>query len=351
MSTVLTYPGVYIEELGSMPLSIASGATAVPAIATSDSAVTGVIRINSWMEFLALVKTFDGAKKTHVAVRSYFINGGGYCYLIPTDKLVAEVPGLDDITLLVAAGENIQEAVATLCVNGASLFAILDGEDKALGDIGAAALSATPHAAVYYPWLSAAWGSDGSAVDVPPSAAVAGAYCTTDRERGVWKAPANVVLRGGLTPKFKVSDELQGQHNSGLALNMLREFDGRGLLIWGARTLEDSDDWRYVPVRRLFSSVEKDVKRSMHTMMFEPNSQATWERVRSAIDNYLHQLWRQGALQGGTPQDAYFVKIGLDQTMTQDDISQGKLIASVGIAAVRPAEFIILQFTQDMGQA
>ena len=122
-------------------------------------------------------------------------------------------------------------------------------------------------------------------------------------------------------------------------------------MVWGARTLAAATgdtSWRYIPVRRLFNSAERDIKKTMQTMVFEPNSQPTWEKVRSAIENYLYHLWTQGAFAGATAKDAYFVQIGLNVTMTQDQINQGQMIATVGMAAVRPAEFIILQFTQNM---
>ncbi|WP_338876152.1 phage tail sheath family protein [Mycetohabitans endofungorum] len=207
--------------------------------------------------------------------------------------------------------------------------------------------TASAYSAVYGPWLVADWAPD---VNIPPSAAVAGAVCTTDRERGVWKAPANIGLKGGVQPKERVSDTLQGDYNKqDKPLNLIRVFQGTDPLIWGARTLAtDTDRWRYVPVRRLFNAVEKDIGRAMHAAMFEPNSQPTWEKVRAAIDNYLHAVWRQGGLQGSKPDEAYFVQIGLGLTMTQDEIDDGRLIVKIGLAPVRPAEFIILQMTQDM---
>ncbi len=133
-------------------------------------------------------------------------------------------------------------------------------------------------------------------------------------------------------------------------INAIRHFTGKGTLIWGARTLDQTDNWRYIPVRRLFNTAERDIKRAMRFAVFEPNSQPTWKRVQTAIDNYLYQLWQQGALAGNKPQEAYFVQIGKDITMSEDDIQQGKMIVKVGMAAVRPAEFIILQFSQYVAQ-
>lgn len=320
----------------------------------------------------------------YLSLKTYFDNGGGRAYVMNVNSLASAVPGFDDITLLVQAGarlDSFKTPVSTLCKLGNTYFAVFDGPSEEIGRNGKVTTStasigndqgtqkkakeatepkdategydSNSYTAAYYPWLQADWAikSNKTRVDIPPSAAVAGAYCTVDRERGVWKAPANVALKGGVTPKYKVSDDLNGILNvpvsGGKAINVIRAFRGTGPLIWGARTLKsDLDTWRYVPVRRLFNAVEKDVHRAMGVAVFEPNSAPTWERVRSAIDIYLHSLWRQGALQGSTPQQAYFVQVGLGQTMTADDINNGKLIVQIGLAAVRPAEFIILQVSQ-----
>jgi phage tail sheath protein FI len=149
-----------------------------------------------------------------------------------------------------------------------------------------------------------------------------------------------------------VSDDGQGSMNDA-GINVIRYFPNRGAVVWGARTLAgnsgNSDtSWRYIPVRRLFNSAERDISKALRTMMFEPNNQPTWEKVRSAIENYLHGVWMQGALMGTTPKEAYFVQIGLNITMTPEQVAQGQMITTVGMAAVRPAEFIILKFTQYM---
>ncbi|KOY63755.1 phage tail protein [Photorhabdus heterorhabditis] len=356
-----TYPGVYIEEDASLSLSVRSSATAVPVFAvadgTDDSKLNTPIRVNSWLEYLTRKadKKFDPDNKLDIALRAYFINGGGYAYLIKTKDLEKQVPKLDDVTLLVAAGEDIKSAVTTLCQSGKGLFAIFDGptdqipSDKEPDNI-LTPYPSTHHAAVYYPWLTADWGANKTSVDIPPSAVIAGIYASVDNSRGVWKAPANVPIQGGLQPKYPVTDDLQAQYNKGKALNMIRTFPKSGTLVWGARTLEDSDNWRYIPVRRLFNSAERDIKNAMSFAVFEPNNQPTWKAVHRAIDNYLYALWQQGGLAGNKAEQAYFVQIGKDITMTDDDIKQGKMIVKVGMAAVRPAEFIILQFSQNVAQ-
>ncbi|KWI32628.1 phage tail protein [Burkholderia ubonensis] len=365
MPVTTTYPGVYVEELAGMALSVSSNATAVPvfAIANGDLVFTDpVTRISSWLDYMSHLGEvqFDPTNIRDISLRTYFENGGGYCYLVETSKMQAEVPKLDDATLLVSAGQNLQSVVAALCGEGKNLFAILDGpnddiananqdrgEQEGKGPTWADLYDETPHAAIYYPWLTSDWTDQ----NIPPSAAIAGAYCRNDNARGVWKAPANIMLQGGVLPAFKVTDDFQGQHTwGGKALNMIRQFNNGSPLIWGARTCEDTDSWRYIPVRRLFNSAEKNIKDTMRFVMYEPNNQPTWGRVRAAITNYLYGLWKQGGLMGSKPEEAYFVQIGLGVTMTEDDINQGKMIVKVGMAAVRPAEFIVLQFTQDVAQ-
>ncbi|MBS9423188.1 phage tail sheath family protein [Photorhabdus caribbeanensis] len=355
-----TYPGVYIEEDASLSLSIRSGATAVPvfAVANNNSLIpdNSYIRISSWLEYLTLKGgQFDPTNTLDIALRAYFISGGGYAYLVKTTNLESQVPKLDDVTLLVAAGEDITTAVGKLCQLGKGLFAIFDGPTAQITstqtpDDVLKPYPATQYGAVYYPWLTAEWGEKRALVDIPPSAVMAGIYASVDNSRGVWQAPANVPVQGGLQPKYPMTDDLQGKYNQGKALNMIRTFPKSGTLVWGARTLEDSDNWRYIPVRRLFNSAERDIKNAMSFAVFEPNSQPTWEAVRRAIDNYLHALWQQGGLMGSKAEQAYFVQIGKGVTMTDDDIKQGKMIVKIGMAAVRPAEFIILQFTQNTAQ-
>ncbi len=387
----VTYPGVYIKEIKSQSSSIASGASAVPVFPCYVEDLPKSTRVADWLSFTKAVQPdptklfeFDPENLLHVSMKTYFDNGGGYCWVSPiaekTKKTIAgkkkealaggesselppsllnygalfvsEVQAMDDVTLIVAAGHDISDAVTKLCLAGETRFAILDGPQEVLSTTtNLSAYDSNAYAAVYYPWLQADWAKSGAGVatKIPPSAAVAGIYCAVDRTQGVWKAPANVPLLGGVRPLFKVSDDDQSQYMGPKAINMIREFRGTGPLIWGARTLlAENDEWRYIPVRRLFNAVQKDIKSSIAFSLFEPNNQPTWARVRSAIANYLHTIWKQGGLMGNTEQEAYFVQIGKGVTMTDDDIQNGRMIVKIGLAAVRPAEYIILQFTQDM---
>lgn len=188
---------------------------------------------------------------------------------------------------------------------------------------------------------------------LPPSPAVAGVYANVDRTRGVWKAPANVSLNSVVKPEALLSDLDQGDFNvdaeNGKSINVIRQFVGRGNLVWGARTLAgNNNEWKYVNVRRFFNMVEESCQNATRQFVFEPNDANTWVRVKGMIDNYLTNLWRVGALQGAKPEHAFYVAVGLNQTMTADDILNGLLIVEIGLAVVRPAEFIVLRFSHKL---
>ncbi len=188
---------------------------------------------------------------------------------------------------------------------------------------------------------------------VPASGAVAGIYCATDSNKGVWQAPANVGIASVSDVKDRLSDANQENLNvdgtAGKSVNAIRFFNGKGIVLWGARTLDgNSNEWRYVPVRRLFNYIEESVQKSTNWAVFQPNDANTWVKVQCQIENFLSNLWRDGALAGSTPDKAFYVKVGQDVTMTPQDILEGKLIVEIGIAAVRPAEFIVLKFSHKL---
>lgn len=190
-------------------------------------------------------------------------------------------------------------------------------------------------------------------LELPPSAAMAGVYARVDGERGVWKAPANVSLNyvSGLTVKVTndIQDDLNVHTQGGKSINAIRAFTGKGILVWGARTLAGNDnEWRYISVRRFFNMVEESVQKATGVFVFEPNDANTWVKVKAMIDNYLINQWKAGALAGTTPEQAFYVKVGLGETMTAQDILNGYMIIEIGMAAVRPAEFIVLQFSHKM---
>jgi hypothetical protein len=201
--------------------------------------------------------------------------------------------------------------------------------------------------AVYYPWLVNKAGKA-----IPPAGAIAGVYARVDQNKGVWKAPANESLRGvqqltdALTPPEQA---LGNQSADGKSINPIIESPGKGVLVWGARTLAGNDnEWRYVPVRRFAIMVEQSIQAGLNWVVFEPNAEPLWNSATEAVEAYLMQLYRAGALQGSKAEDAFFVKCGLGETMTALDVTQKKLILQLGFAPLKPAEFVVLHFEWKM---
>lgn len=195
-----------------------------------------------------------------------------------------------------------------------------------------------------------------SMTSMPPSGAIAGVYSMVDRTRGVWKAPANVSLTNVLGPEVSFTktelDALNVDAVAGKSINAIRAFFGKGTLVFGARTLAGNDnEWRYVSVRRFFNMVEESAKKATEPFVFEPNDANTWVKVQGMLENYLITLWRQGALQGAKPEHAFYVAVGLGKTMTALDILEGRMIVEIGLAVVRPAEFIILRFSHKLAES
>lgn len=193
---------------------------------------------------------------------------------------------------------------------------------------------------------------DALTVTLPPSCGIAGLYCMVDNSRGVWKAPANVSMNNVIAPVVQISNADQDDLNvsvDGRSINAIRTFVGKGVLVWGARTLDgNSNEWRYVPVRRLCIMIETSVTVALKAFVFEPNDAKTWVQVKLMIENFLTNLWRQGALAGAKPENAFAVNIGLGKTMTAIDILENRMIVHLMLAVVRPAEFIVISIQQSM---
>jgi len=348
------------------------------------------------------------------AINLYFRNGGGRCYVVSVDAEAAELDaarfmaGLDALdledepTLIVmpqavslaqADYDALNQEALKRCAKLQDRFALLDVKDGDVGKFRTGVLvDNLSYGAAYHPYLDTALvhvfdettvtvktaGADSKLsvikstdtqrynrikknlstqrVTLPPSAAMAGVYARVDRERGVWKAPANVGVMSVVGPAKRISFEQQAALNvdpdTGKSINALRDFPGRGTLVWGARTLAGNDnEWRYVPVRRLFIMVEESAKKATAFAVFEPNDATTWLKVKGMLESYLYGLWENGALQGATPEAAYYVSVGLGRTMRPQDVLEGRMIVEIGIAAVRPAEFIILRFSHMVATA
>ncbi len=242
---------------------------------------------------------------------------------------------------------EVQAALIAFCENKKSCFAILDVpmELKKTNDVAAFRdMYDSTYAAMYHPWLEMYDAGAKRSAYFPPSGAMAGIYARTDVERGVHKAPANEVVRGctGLSCSYN-----EGEQDilNPMGVNLIRAFTGRGIRVWGARTISSNGLWKYLNVRRLFIYVEESIKANTNWVVFEPNSSVLWSRVTRTIETFLATCWRDGALAGSTPSEAFFVECG-PTTMTQDDIDNGRLICKIGIAPVKPAEFVIFRITQ-----
>ncbi|MFD2673186.1 phage tail sheath family protein [Marinicrinis sediminis] len=252
---------------------------------------------------------------------------------------IMAVPGVTDA--------NVQLALVAHCENLKSRFAILDiPRDKTkVADVNTHRdIFDSQYAALYNPWLQVFDPLEKRSIFIPPSGSMAGIYARSDQSRGVQKAPANEVVRG--------CTGLDCQYNNGeqdilnpRGVNLIRAFSGQGIRVWGARTTSSNGLWKYINVRRLFIFVEESIKAGTNWVVFEPNDEMLWARVNRTIEAFLTRIWRDGALMGSSASEAFFVNIGRS-TMTQDDIDNGRLICEIGIAPVKPAEFVIFRITQ-----
>lgn len=257
---------------------------------------------------------------------------------------IMAVPGVTD--------PNVQLTLVAHCENLGSRFAVLDvpKDAKKVQDvINHREIVDSTYAALYHPWLQVFDPLDKKNIMVPPSGSVIGIYARSDNTRGVHKAPANEVVRGctGLDCQFNKGEQ---DILNPKGVNLIRSFPGQGIRVWGARTASSDGSWKYVNVRRLFIFIEESIKANTSWAVFEPNDEALWVRVQRTISVFLNTMWRNGSLAGSSPEEAFFVNIGRD-TMSQDDIDNGRLICEIGVAPVKPAEFVIFRITQKTNTA
>jgi uncharacterized protein len=255
-----------------------------------------------------------------------------------------------DIALVAVPGvteEIVQQALITHCELLKYRFAILDGRPATpvVTDIlGHRNNYDTKYAGYYAPWLTTVDLTTGKTLFVPPSGHVLGICARVDNERGVHKAPANETVRGILDVELPFTDGEQDVLNP-VGVNLIREFEGRGIRVWGARTLSSDAEWKYVNVRRLFIFLEHSIDNGTQWVVFEPNNEALWARVKATIESFLFGVWKTGALMGTKPEEAFFVRCDRT-TMTQDDIDNGRLVCLIGVAPTYPAEFVIFRIGQ-----
>lgn len=257
---------------------------------------------------------------------------------------------VDEIAICAAPGIwalEVHNELIRHCEELKDRFAILDPADRlSVQEVMAFREPLdSSYAALYHPWVQVREPRSRKPIDVPPSGHLAGIYGRSDTERGVHKAPANEVVRSIIGLADDINKREQDLLNP-LGINALREFPNRGPRVWGGRTLSSISEWRYINVRRLFIFIEESIDEGTQWVVFEPNAPDLWARVRQTVGRFLETLWRTGALIGATRDEAYYVICGYPQTMSQDDLDNGRLIVEVGIAPVKPAEFVIFRFRQ-----
>jgi uncharacterized protein len=334
----------------------------------------------------------------------YIVSVGDFSQDITQEKLIGGINTLkkeQEPTMLVVPDGVLLEQAECIAVQQAMLkhcgddmrsrFAILDiwggdqGRQSPMGDpiaifrdtLGTNFLN---FGAAYYPWLNTTLVEDKDIDEsciknldasltseqkksilnsvrqqlnlMPPSAAMAGIYTMVDNARGVWKAPANITLNAVVSPAVSLTQEEQVDLNVtlyGKSINAIRSFAGQGVLVWGARTLDgNSQDWRYINVRRTMIMLEQSIKLATEAYVFEPNAEGTWLTIKSTLTNFLTDIWKRGGLAGATPENAFKVEVGVPETMQPQNILDGILIVSVFVAISHPAEFIMFSFQQQM---
>ncbi len=259
-----------------------------------------------------------------------------------------------NVNMLVAPGITIPEVLVSMvgqCENLKNRFAILDmpkDTTKVKDLLEYREMIDSSYAAMYHPWIQVFDRASNKQGIVPPSGAVAGVYARTDATRGVHKAPANeTIFATGLSVNYNKAEQ---DYLNPAGVNLIRAIPGQGIRVWGARTASSNSNFKYVNVRRLFIYVEESIKANTNWVVFEPNDAALWDRVRMTVAGFLENMWRAGMLAGSSAAEAYFVEIG-PETMSREDIANGRLVCNIGIAPSKPAEFVVFRVTQFTAEA
>ena len=396
MATSYLSPGVYVEEVdrGTKPIE-AVGTNTVGFLGESMMGpLNQAVLITNWTQFVKTYGDFTQSTFLAHAVYGFFNNGGSRCYVVnvgapadldltPADKVAAAEksgtatavpaekkpdndaryigkdngPGartglkcfeeIDEISLVAAPGVTspaVQDALLTHCEVRKDRFAVLDSPEAVQGGVDKLPRPRdSKYGGYYFPWIQV-YDPERGNVFVPPSGHVLGVYARTDNERGVHKAPANEIVRGALGLRYQISRGEQDILNP-RGINCIRLMQGGGIRIWGARTLSSDPSWRYINVRRLFIMVETSIERATQWVVFEPNDFRLWKRVTRTISAFLTLIWRQGALMGENPEKAFFVKCD-EETNPPEVVDVGQLIVEIGLATVKPAEFVIFRIGQ-----
>ncbi len=352
-------PGEYVEE-------VSSGARPIEMAGTSRAAFLGhvpnpigrpsePVEVQSLGALIKRVGKTEGPA-THLinALAGFFQNGGVTAVVLPvagrevTQSDLKPLADSGDINLVAAPGFDDAQSHAALirfCAAGPNRFAVLDAPAQLTGY--APPVAKHGHAAIYAPALRVRDAFTGKPVSCPPSGHVCGVYAQTDARRGVWKAPANVALRGVLG----LDADLTAQHSvlNPLGINAILEIASNNRIMDARTLVPGSSDYRYVPIRRLISTLCTSIERGTQWAVFEPNAEALWAAIRRDVSAFLMEQFRAGALVGERPEQAYFARCDRT-TMSQTDLDRGRLIVEIGVAPVKPAEFIVLQTEPQRGR-
>ncbi|MGC3864378.1 phage tail sheath family protein [Micromonospora chersina] len=389
-------PGIYVEE-------VPSGARPIGPVGTSTAAFVGLapnrtarvneaVAVNSWSEFLRLYADGDNLESTPLAraVFGFLDNGGTRCWVVNVGEGgqltgtggkrggLQLLEAVDEINILAAPGYHdpvSHEALISTAERLRTMVAICDPPPE-VEDISRLTRVATPprssgkpaegtpkpdddppggdrprqsdYATYYFPWIRVRDPLSGDLVLTPPSGHVAGIWARTDALRGVHKAPANEPVRGAVDLAYRVTRPEHDVLNP-KGVNVIRFFAGEGIRLWGARTLAaEASEWRYLNVRRLSIAIEQAIAGGTRWMVFEPNDYTLWRSIRRDIGAFLTRVWRDGALLGRTPEEAFFVKCD-EETNPADVRDAGMVVAHIGIAVVKPAEFVVFKLSQWAG--
>ena len=388
-------PGVYVKEVPTGPRAIGAVGTSTAAFVgrapLKGSHVNEAVACNNWSQFVKEFTSRDSAGTDLArAVFGFFQNGGGRCYVVnigDQDSIAGDartrtglgrLEAIDEIAIVAAPGfadpvsydallthcEKLEDRVAILdppvavanidaLKQVATLSAAAGGEPEPAAE-GSEESALRPrnseggYGAFYFPWITIRDPLGKGIVNAPPSGHIAGIYARTDAARGVHKAPANEAIRGALGLTYRVAREEQGELNRS-GVNCLRYFSNAGIRVWGARTLAaEASEWRYINVRRLFNMIKESIAEGTSWTVFEPNDPTLWQAVTRDVSAFLKTLWLDGALMGASPAQAFYVKCDAE-TNPPEIIDQGRLIVEVGIAPVKPAEFITFRIGQWAG--
>ena len=390
MAEYLT-PDVYVEEVpaGPRPIQAVGTRTAafIGAAPIANARANEAYPVNNWLQFM---REYVGQRANGTvlsrAVYGFFQNGGSRCFIVntadgdpvaggPTGGGLRALEAEDEVSIVAAPGRTdaaSYDALLAHCENLRDRVAILDGPLR-VDDIGALTRVSTtvrarqqpgrsntdkpgsrPRASdggygtFYFPGITTTDPISGDLVDTPPSGHVAGIWARNDAVRGVHKAPANELVRGALNVTQRLSFEEQGVLNPA-GVNCIRYFPREGIRLWGARTLADAaSEWRYLSVRRLFNMVEESIAEATRWIVFEPNDRTLWKSIRRDVGAFLSRVWRDGALMGRTADQAFFVKCD-EETNPPEVIDAGMVVAIIGLAPVKPAEFVIFRISQHAG--